>query len=235
MRRKQQLSLIIALLIILVLIQIFTVVKVTTNALTSNAVKDLSSEFEKAAEKATPAVVFIVASDKSGSGIIISKDGYVLTNYHVIQENATISVRLPDKRIFSAKLIGSDSKVDIAVLKIEAKDLPTINLGNSDNVQVGQKVLAIGNPYGFDFTVTTGIISAKHRDTGPTEYKDFLQTDASINPGNSGGPLINTNGKVVGINNFKIRGESLGFALESNYIIKAVNAIATKNLNKEIL
>jgi len=135
-----------------------------------------------------------------GSGVIVSADGYILTNAHVVKDMDEIKVTLPDKRAFKAKLIGADPETDIAVVKIEAKNLPTATLGNSDNLHVGEIVLAIGNPFGLNSTVTSGIVSARGRtNVGIIDYEDFLQTDAAINPGNSGGPLVNIRGEVVGI------------------------------------
>lgn len=135
-----------------------------------------------------------------GSGFIISDDGYLLTNYHVVQKADEIIVHLSDRKSFDAKLVGYDKASDIAVLKIEAKDLPTLKLGSSKNLKVGEWVLAIGSPFGFDHTVTAGIVSAKGRNLPSENYVPFIQTDVAINPGNSGGPLFNLDGEVVGIN-----------------------------------
>jgi Do/DeqQ family serine protease len=137
-----------------------------------------------------------------GSGVIVSLDGYILTNYHVVDGAEQIKVDLNDRRTFDAKLVGSDPPSDLAVLKINATGLPTISLGNSDHARVGDVVLAFGNPMGVGQTVTMGIISAKGRATGVGDdsYEDFLQTDAPINQGNSGGPLVNLQGQLVGIN-----------------------------------
>lgn len=133
-----------------------------------------------------------------GSGFIISADGYVMTNAHVVADAETIYVTLPDKREFKAKLIGSDKRTDVALLKIEANGLPRLPLGDSDRIRPGEWVLAIGSPFGLDNSVTAGIVSAKGRDTG--DYLPFIQTDVAVNPGNSGGPLINLRGEVIGIN-----------------------------------
>ncbi len=138
-----------------------------------------------------------------GSGVIVSKDGYILTNNHVVDDADTINVRLFDGRTLPAKVIGTDPKTDIAVLKVDAKDLPVSKLGDSDKLQVGEWVLAIGSPLSpnLEHTVTSGIVSAKGRsNVGLAEYEDFIQTDAAINPGNSGGALINLDGEVIGIN-----------------------------------
>jgi serine protease Do len=154
----------------------------------------------------------------SGSGVIISQDGYIATNNHVIENASEIKIILPDKREFSAELIGRDPNTDLALLKIKADGLPTVKLGNSDNVQIGEWVLAIGYPFSLNTTVTAGIISAKARSIGiinrpgtnnsqgnpattaNTAIESFIQTDAAINPGNSGGALVNTNGELIGIN-----------------------------------
>jgi len=135
-----------------------------------------------------------------GSGFIISGDGYVVTNHHVIQEADEIIVRLSDRRSFTADLVGSDPQSDVALLKIEADGLPTLKLGDSDELKVGEWVLAIGSPFGFDHSVTAGIVSAKGRSLPTENYVPFIQTDVAINPGNSGGPLFNMQGEVVGIN-----------------------------------
>lgn len=135
-----------------------------------------------------------------GSGFIISADGYVITNNHVIKGSGEIIVRLTDRREFIAKLIGADKRSDIALLKVEANNLPTVKLGSSSDLKVGEWVLAIGSPFGFDHSVTAGIVSAKGRSLPSDTYVPFIQTDVAINPGNSGGPLFNLNGEVVGVN-----------------------------------
>jgi serine protease Do len=133
-----------------------------------------------------------------GSGFIIDSNGLVLTNAHVVEGATTIYVTLTDKREFKAKLLGMDKRTDVAVVKIDARDLPKLPLGDSSRVRVGEWVLAIGSPFGLENTVTAGIVSAKSRDTG--DYLPFIQTDVAVNPGNSGGPLLNTAGQVIGIN-----------------------------------
>ncbi|MGC8834586.1 MAG: S1C family serine protease [Armatimonadota bacterium] len=137
-----------------------------------------------------------------GSGIIVSRDGYILTNNHVVEDAADITVTLSDGRQLKARSLGGDSRLDLAVLKVGANGLPTAPLGDSDKLQVGQLVIAIGNPLGFERTVTTGIVSALRRTLqGPTaELENLIQTDATINPGNSGGPLVDSSGRVIGVN-----------------------------------
>lgn len=187
-------------------------------------------DFTKAAEKSMPAVVHIssviqTASSSnrgndpfrfffgddlfgpqqgSGSGVIYSQDGYIITNNHVVKGAETLEVTLYDNRTFTAKLIGIDEKTDLAVIKIEASDLPNIGLGNSDNAKVGEWVLAVGNPFDLTSTVTAGIISAKGRSInllgGGNSIESFIQTDAAVNPGNSGGALVDTEGNLLGIN-----------------------------------
>ena len=166
-----------------------------------NGPPGLEDFFQKFDPRSAPA-------EASGSGFIVSKDGYILTNNHVVEDFDRLNVTLTDHRVFKAKVVGRDPTTDVAVIKIEGKDLPTATLGNDESARVGEWVLAIGNPLGLDFTVTAGIVSAKGR--GSTELQglnrdayaitDFIQTDAAINPGNSGGPLVNSRGEVIGIN-----------------------------------
>src|SRR5208283_2004499 len=147
-----------------------------------------------------------------GSGFIISDDGYILTNNHVVYRAKDIKVAFADGRVLDAKLIGRSREVDIALVKVEADHLPSVVLGDSDALEVGDWVVAIGNPFGLSETVTAGIVSAKGRVIGVGPYDDLIQTDAAINPGNSGGPLFNTKGEVVGINTLIIaQGQNLGF------------------------
>lgn len=163
-----------------------------------------------------------------GSGFIISQDGYIVTNYHVIEDAADIKVTLTTRQQFDATLIGGDAKTDLALLKIEAETtLPTVPAGNSNNLEVGEWVMAIGNPFGLGHTVTTGIVSAKGRTIGAGPYDDFIQTDASINPGNSGGPLFNMRGEVIGINTAIVpQGQGIGFAIPSNMALNILRQLS---------
>ena len=156
-----------------------------------------------------------------GTGFIIDKDGYILTNNHVVEKSDDIKVKLANDKEFKAKIIGKDPKTDLALIKIDPdKSLVPLPLGNSDDLEVGDWVIAIGNPFGLGNTVTTGIVSAKFRNIGAGSYDNFIQTDASINPGNSGGPLLNTSGEVIGINTliFSQTGGNIGigFAIPIN-------------------
>ncbi|MEI6645615.1 MAG: Do family serine endopeptidase [bacterium] len=148
-----------------------------------------------------------------GSGFLISKDGFILTNTHVVGDAEKITVRLMDGREFIAKRIGADSKTEVALIKIEGKDFPCLSIGNPTKLDIGEWVIAIGNPFGLKETLTVGVVSAKGRNNmGITDYEDFIQTDAAINPGNSGGPLLNIDGEVIGINTaiFSQNGGTMG-------------------------
>ena len=152
-----------------------------------------------------------------GSGIIVRPDGYILTNNHVVAEASRVEVRLQSGKSYMAKVVGNDSATDLAMLKIDARGLPQAEFASSEDARVGQFVIAIGSPFGLDYTVTTGVLSAKGRGgIGANEIEDYLQTDASINPGNSGGPLVDLRGRVLGINTMIIgRGSGIGFAIPS--------------------
>ena len=164
-----------------------------------------------------------------GSGFIIESNGLILTNAHVVEGATTIYVTLTDKREFKAKLLGMDKRTDVAVVKIEARDLPKMPLGDSSKVRVGEWVLAIGSPFGLENTVTAGIVSAKSRDTG--DYLPFIQTDVAVNPGNSGGPLLNTAGQVIGINSqiFSRSGGYMGisFAIPIDEAMRVADQLRT--------
>ena len=168
-----------------------------------------------------------------GSGVIVSSDGYILTNNHVVKDADEITVLLSDKKEFKGKVIGSDPKTDIAVIKIEDKDLPHIAWGDSDKLKVGEIVLAIGNPFGLNQTVTMGIVSAVERvNMGIADYVDFIQTDAAINPGNSGGALVNAKGELVGLNTaiFSTSGgyQGIGFAIPSSMANMVMESLISK-------
>jgi len=203
------------------------------------------TNFIAAAEAVTPAVVNIKASQSgnfdwwgqnggigasSGSGVLISKNGYIATNNHVVEDGAKVTVTLSDKREFEAEVIGSDPSTDLALIKINGKDLPFLTLGNSDSLRVGEWVLAVGNPFNLESTVTAGIVSAKGRNINILDdqysIESFIQTDAAVNPGNSGGALVNTNGELIGINTAIItrsgRYEGYSFAVPANLVRKVI-------------
>ncbi|MDI1292300.1 MAG: DegQ family serine endoprotease [Methylobacter sp.] len=164
-----------------------------------------------------------------GSGFIISADGYILTNHHVVKDADEIVVKFSDHRELTAKLIGSDARTDVALLKVEAKDLPAVAIGEPNKLQVGEWVLAIGSPFGFEQSVTAGIVSAKGRSLPGGNYVPFIQTDVAINPGNSGGPLFNMEGKVVGINSqiYSRTGGFMGlsFSIPMDVVMNVVDQI----------
>ncbi len=168
----------------------------------------------------------------SGSGFVISKDGFVVTNHHVVDGASKIIVRLNDRREFIAELIGSDKSSDIALLKIDASKLPAVSMGNSKKLKQGEWVLAIGSPFGLDYSVTAGIVSAKGRSLPGENYVPFIQTDVAINPGNSGGPLFDMNGKVVGINSqiYSRTGGFMGlsFSIPVELMLDVVDQLKTK-------
>ncbi|HEY9901166.1 MAG TPA: HhoA/HhoB/HtrA family serine endopeptidase [Candidatus Sericytochromatia bacterium] len=168
-----------------------------------------------------------------GSGFIISNNGQILTNAHVVEGADTVNVTLKDGRSFKGRVMGSDPVTDVAVIKIEANNLPTVPLGNSDQLKPGEWAIAIGNPLGLDNTVTTGIISATGRSSSavgvPDKRVQFIQTDAAINPGNSGGPLLNASGQVIGMNTAIIQGaQGLGFAIPINTAQRIANQLVTQ-------
>lgn len=205
-----------------------------------NHANQLSDAFASVAESVSPSVVRISVEAKqdvpdmfrffggpqgesprnsvkgAGSGVVFTADGNILTNNHVVEHATRINVSFKDGRSFRAKVVGSDPAVDLAVLKIDAKNLPVATFGDSGKARVGEWVLAIGAPFGLDYTLTAGVLSAKGRGIGANEIEDYLQTDASINPGNSGGPLVNLHGHVLGINTVIIGGSGIGFAIPSN-------------------
>ena len=172
----------------------------------------------------------VYKQEGTGSGVIISPDGYIVTNNHVIKDASELEVTLENNKTYKAELVGTDPNSDIAVLKIDATDLPYLTFGNSDNLELGEWVLAIGNPYNLGTTVTAGIVSAKSRDLkGNKRIDNFIQTDAVVNPGNSGGALLDTHGDLIGINTmiFSMNGSYIGysFAIPSNIVRKIVDDI----------
>ena len=208
------------------------------------------TNFTAAAEAITPSVVNIkaittggadnfwndgVAGASTGSGVVISPDGYIVTNNHVVEGASDIQVTMDDKREFTAKIIGTDPSTDLAVLKIDAQHLDPVRMGNSDSIRVGEWVLAVGNPFNLESTVTAGIVSAKGRSINILEdsysIESFIQTDAAVNPGNSGGALVNTNGELVGINTAIItksgRYEGYSFAVPVNLATKVIRDLIT--------
>jgi serine protease Do len=213
--------------------------------------QDLQNVFVDLADRVKPAVVNISPATRSsttkpgepphggrppegsgsGSGVIVDKKGYIVTNNHVVGDAAEVEVRLSDKTHFTGKVVGKDPDTDVAVVKIEVKhDLPYVTLGDSSTVKVGQWVIAVGNPFGLDRTVTVGVVSALGRENvNLSRYEDFIQTDASINPGNSGGPLFNINGDVIGINTAIINfAQGIGFAIPSNMVQNVMNQLISK-------
>ncbi|MEK6945341.1 MAG: trypsin-like peptidase domain-containing protein [Nanoarchaeota archaeon] len=194
----------------------------------------VSEDFSGVIEQVIPSVVTIRTDIGQGTGFVLANGGYVVTNAHVLSGKNSVQAINYKQEIINANLIGEDENYDIALLKINGSYIP-LQLADSNNVQIGEKVIAIGNPLGLQFSVSQGIVSGVHR-AGPNNLLAYIQTDAALNPGNSGGPLIDKNGDVVGINNFKIgSGESLGFALESNFIKDAVNRISLEKLNQTLI
>ena len=186
-------------------------------------VKIKSADFSAIVNDVLQSVVSIRTDIGQGSGAIIGENGYIVTNLHVINGASRIEAYTYDKDTYGASVVGYDANADVAVLSINKDNLPYLRFANSDQVSIGEKVIALGNPAGLDFTVTEGIISAKRQASNGLYY---FQTDVPLNPGNSGGPLVNKEGKIVGINNFKAGGyESLGFALTANDAKNAVDAI----------
>lgn len=190
-----------------------------------------SKDFTAIIDDVIQSVVSVRTNKGLGSGVVIDDRGFIATNYHVISGASEIRVLTYDKTFYAADLIGYDNITDIAVLKVNAS-ISELRFGNSNKVDVGERVIALGNPAGLSFTVTEGIVSAVHR-KGPNNLDIYLQTDVPINPGNSGGPLVNANSRIVGINNFKIGGfEGLGFAIESNSVEEIADNIIEQYLQQ---
>jgi len=192
-----------------------------------------SDDFSLIIDNTIDSIVTIKTNRAQGTGFIITEDGYVITNAHVLSGASSANAITIDKESRRISLVGYNLTLDIALLKIEG-DYDALEFESTKNTRIGDKVIAIGNPLGLSFSVTEGIISAKDR-IGGNNLPAYLQTDAALNPGNSGGPLINKNGRVIGINNFKIEGENLGFALESDYIVEGINEISEEKLNQTIV
>jgi len=195
---------------------------------------ETSADFSGVIEQTVDSVVTIQTNAAQGTGFIITSNGYIVTNAHVLSGARYGNAITSDRQTIPMELLGYSTNLDVALLKIQGNYQP-LEFETSDKVQIGEKVIAIGNPLGLQFSVSEGIISAINRE-GANGENAYIQTDAALNPGNSGGPLINKQGKVIGINNFKVSGgESLGFALESNYIKDVVNSIAQQNLNQTLI
>ena len=191
-------------------------------------------DFSGIIENSIPSVVTVKTNIGQGTGFIISGEGYIVTNAHILTGVKIVEIATYEQDSIDADFIGYNQDLDLALLKIDGRYTP-LKLANSNNVQIGEKVIAIGNPLGLQFSVSEGIVSGIHR-PGLNQIEAYIQTDAALNPGNSGGPLINKQGEVIGINNFKIGGgENLGFALESNYIKRYVNEIAQEALNQTLI
>lgn len=194
----------------------------------------VGADFSGVIENVIPSVVTVRTNVGQGTGFIISDEGYIVTNAHVLAGGNIVYAITYEQETEEAEFIGYDAELDIALLKISGS-YERISLADSNDVSVGEKVIAIGNPLGLQFSVSEGIVSGVHRE-GANGLDIYIQTDAALNPGNSGGPLINKEGRVIGINNFKIGGgESLGFALESNYIKDAINDISMEALNQTLV
>ncbi len=201
----------------------------------TNLKASVSPDFSEVIEDAIKSVVTIRTDTSQGSGFIVAKEGYIVTNAHVMEGAKAANIITYDGKTHTVSRIGENREIDVILLKIEDESYEPLSLEDSDKAQVGEKVIAIGNPLGLQFSVSEGIVSAVHREGG-NRLNAYIQTDAPLNPGNSGGPLINRKGKVIGMNNFKVSGgENLGFALESNYIKSAVNDISTQAYSKNLI
>lgn len=191
--------------------------------------KDSQNDFSGVINQVIPGVVSIRTDKAVGTGFLITSDGYIITNYHVVGGGSFAKVSTYDGKELDAQYLGIDPFMDLALLKVPG-NFHYLELADSEETQIGEKVIAIGNPLGLSFSVTQGIVSAVKR-LGPNGLNTYIQTDVTLNPGNSGGPLIDSSGKVIGVNNFKVGGaESLGFALESNVIREQVNNLTGQNL-----
>jgi len=212
---------------------------ITTNNQISKLKVEAGGDFSGIIKKSLISIVIIRTLDSQGSGFFINKAGYIVTNKHVLSNkdgkiSKVIQILTHDQRIHSGKLIGYIKELDLAVIKIN-ENYPSLKLENSKNVGIGEKVLAIGTPEGLSFSATDGIVSAINR-KGFGTLGTYIQTNAQLNPGNSGGPLLNKQGKVIGMNNFKlVNTEGIGFALESDKIKLGVNEISQQTLNQTLI
>jgi len=196
-----------------------------------NKIKAAQEDFSGIIEDVIFKVVNVRTDKAAGTGFFVNSEGFIITNQHVIKDAQFVQVQTFDDMTFDAQIVFEDTFSDLALLQIPL-NFEELKFANSDEIQIGEKVIAIGNPLGLSFTVTEGIVSATKR-FGPNGLQAYVQTDVTLNPGNSGGPLINTDGEVIGINNFKIGGaEALGFALESNYIKNRINELLGAELIK---
>jgi len=200
----------------------------TDLASTSESLAELSAvsgDFSDIISEAVYGVVSVLTEDGQGSGVVYSDDGYIVTNYHVVKQASNIEVLFSDGARVDAALIGADTINDVALIQVGRTGLHELEFGNSNDVKIGEKVIAVGNPLGLSFSVTEGIISAKDR-VIKEGAAGLIQIDAPVNPGNSGGPLLNTDGEVIGIVNAKLQGyEGLGFAIPSNVVVSDINLI----------
>ncbi len=204
------------------------------------AVTSLEQMYIKVARDVSPAVVSVARDGASGSGFFVRKNGIVLTNAHVVANAARVEIGLADGRRMTGEVLGADPSMDVAVVKVDLTDAPVIPLANSDQLQVGQITIAIGNPFGLDRTLTTGVVSAVNRSPKGVQFGGLIQTDAAINPGNSGGPLLDSDGRVIGINSaiFSSSGTSagVGFAIPINFAQDIVNQLlATGRIRYAVL
>lgn len=195
----------------------------------------VSADFSGIFEDAVKSVITIKTDVSQGSGFFVANNGYIVTNAHILEDAVAAVIITYDGESYGVKKIGENPTMDIVLLKIDSSSYNPLTLGNSDDVEIGEKVIAIGNPLGLSFSVSDGIVSAIHRE-GANGLKVYIQTNADLNPGNSGGPLIDVNGRVIGLNNFKVsEAEGLGFALESNYIKEIVNDISQQAYGENLI
>jgi S1-C subfamily serine protease len=195
-----------------------------------NAVTEDEAMVIRVARAMTPTVVSVAQAEGSGSGIIVDKSGLVLTNAHVVGNSRTVEVGLADGRTLNGQVLGRDPTIDVAVVRVPAQNLPTAPIGDSDKLEVGQSAIAIGNPLGLERTVTSGVVSAVNRNPRGISLDGLIQTDAAISPGNSGGPLVDSHGRVIGINTVVLSGagaSGLGFAVPINLANDVVRQVLT--------